>query len=271
MNIAVKIFSLTSPGAPIAGPAGSIQLARQTNEYLAALRDKNPAKYGFFATLPDLTNIDAAIAEIEYAYDKLNADGVILMTRYSKTNMYLGHEAFIPIWQALDDRAAVVLIHPTHPVDTNLVAPNLPQPITDYPHETTRTAVDLVVSNRVRSLKNTKIILAHAGGTLPYIAKRVALIGQLGLSPKSPEEILEDIGSFYFDLALSSTKMNVELLLQFTKPDHIMYGSDYPYGPPRGIRSFIEELDNGNLDQELDHAINWGNALKLFPRFASSA
>ena len=262
---------MTSPGAPIAGPAGSIQLARQTNEYLAALRDKNPAKHGFFATLPDLTNVDAAVAEIEYAYDKLKADGVILMTRYSKTNMYLGHEAFIPIWKALDDRAAVVLIHPTHPVDTNLVAPNLPQPITDYPHETTRTAVDLVVSNRVRSLKNTKIILSHAGGTLPYIAKRVALVGQLGLSPKSPEEILEDIGSFYFDLALSSTRINVELLLQFAKPDHIMYGSDYPYGPPKGIRSFIEDFDKEGLDPELHQAINWGNALKLFPRFASSA
>lgn len=261
---------MISPGPPIAGPAGSVKLARQTNEYLAALRDKNPAKYGFFAAMPDLTDTDAALAEVEYAYDKLHADGVILMTRYGKTNMYLGHEDFIPVWQALDKRHAVVLVHPTHAVDTNLVAKNLPQPIIDYPHETTRTAVDLVVSNRVRSLKNIKIILSHAGGTLPYLAKRAALIGELGLSSKQGEEILEDIGSFYFDLALSSSKPTLDMLLQYTTPDHVMYGSDYPYAPPRGITSFAYELDEAGLDPQLEHAINWGNALKLFPRFAAA-
>ena len=259
---------MTSPGPPIAGPAGSVKLARQTNEYLAALRDKNPAKYGFFAAMPDLTNTNAALAEIEYAYDKLNADGVILMTRYGKTNMYLGHESFMPVWQALDRRHAVVLVHPTHAVDTNLIAKNLPQPIIDYPHETTRTAVDLVMSNRVRSLHNTKIILSHAGGTLPYLAKRAALVGQLGLSPKSGEEILDDIGSFYFDLALSSSKPTLDMLLQYTTPDHVLYGSDYPYAPPRGITNFAHELNEAGLDPQVEYAINWGNAVKLFPRFA---
>ena len=261
---------MTSPGPPIAGAEGSVKLARQTNEYLATLRDKNPARYGFLAAMPDLTNTHAALAEIEYAYDKLNADGVILMTRYGKTNMYLGHEDFIPVWQALNKRHAVVLVHPTHAVDTNLVAKNLPQPIIDYPHETTRTAVDLVVSNRVRSLTDVKIILSHAGGTLPYIAKRAALVGQLGLSSKSEEEILEDVKALYFDLALSSSKPTIEMLLQYTAPGHVMYGSDYPYAPPRGIISFARELDDAGLDPQLEHAINWGNALKLFPRFAAA-
>lgn len=272
LGIGVTIFSMTSPGPPIAGPEGSVKLARQTNEYLAALRDKNPAEYGFFASMPDLTSIDAAIAEIEYAYDQLKADGIILMTRYGKTNMYLGHEAFIPVWQALDKRHAVVLVHPTHAIDTNLVAKNLPQPIIDYPHETTRTAIDLVVSNRLRSLANVKIILSHAGGTLPYLAKRAALVGahDLGLSTKSGEEILEEIGSFYFDLALSSSKPTLDMLLQYTKPDHIMYGSDYPYAPPRGITGFAQQLDEAGLDPQLEHDINWANAVKLFPRFADA-
>lgn len=261
---------MTSPGPPIAGPEGSVKLARQTNEYLAALRDEKPAQYGFFAAMPDLTNTEAALAEIEHAYDKLKADGVILMTRYGKTNMYLGHEAFIPIWEALDKRHAIVLVHPTHAVDTNLVAKSLPQPILDYPHETTRTAMDLVVSNRLRSLANVKVILSHAGGTLPYLAKRAALVGELGLSPKSREEILEDIGSFYFDLALSSSKPTLDMLLQYTKPDHIMYGSDYPYAPPRGITRFAQELDEAGLDPQLEQDINWGNAVKLFPRFAGA-
>jgi 6-methylsalicylate decarboxylase len=271
LNIGARIFSMTSPGPAIAGPKGSIKLARHANEYLASLRDRNPANYGFFAAMPDLTETQAVLAEIEYSFDHLGADGVILMTRYSKGNMYLGHKHFKYVWEALDERHAVVLVHPTHPVDTNLVAKSLPQPIIDYPHETTRTAVDLVMSNRVRSFKNVKIILAHAGGTLPYLAKRAALVGQLGLSAKVREEILEDIGSFYFDLALSSSKATIDMLLQYTNRGHLMYGSDYPYAPPAGITAFADELDGSGLDSELQDLINWGNASKLFSRFKDSA
>jgi predicted TIM-barrel fold metal-dependent hydrolase len=97
----------------------------------------------------------------------LKADGVTLFTRYGDGNYYLGHEKFKPIWDELDKRAAVVFIHPTHPVDITPVNKLLAQPIIDYPHETTRTAVDLIVSDTIRTHRNVKIILSHAGGTHP--------------------------------------------------------------------------------------------------------
>jgi 6-methylsalicylate decarboxylase len=267
LDIGVTIFSMTSPGPAIAGEAGSIPLARAANEYIASVRDKYPSKYGFFAAMPSLTNATAALAEIEYAFDSLGADGVILMTRYGSTNMYLGHPDFEPVWKALDDRHAVVLVHPTHAVDTKLVAANIPQPIVDYPHETTRAAVDLIMSNRLQACKNVKIILAHAGGTLPYLAKRAAVLNDVGLTAKTTEEILDDVGSFYFDVALSSSKETTHMLLQYTKPDHILYGSDYPYAPRKTVERFAQELDQAGLDPEVAASINRGNALKLFPRF----
>ena len=257
---------MTSPGPAIAGEAGSIKLARAANEYLASVRDKDPAKYGFFAAMPSLNNAAAVLAEIEYAFDSLKADGVILMTRYGSTSMYLGHPDFESVWKALDDRHAVVLVHPTHAVDTNLVAANLPQPILDYPHETTRAAVDLIMSNRLQDCKNVKIILAHAGGTLPYLAKRAAALSDVGLTAKTTEEILNDVASFYFDVALSSSNETIQMLLQYTEPDHIMYGSDYPYAPRKTIERFAQELDLADLDPGVALAINRGNALKLFPR-----
>lgn len=270
LDIGTTIFSLTSPGAPIAGEEGSVKLSRTTNDYLASVRDKNPSKYGFFAAMPDLRNMAAALAEIEYAFDILQADGVMLLTRYGPTNMCLGHEAFAPIWNALNSRKAVVLVHPTHSVDTNLVAKNIPQPIVDYPHETTRAAVDIVMSNGRRRYPDVKIILAHAGGTLPYLAKRVAALSDVGLVNKSVEEIGEDIASFYFDIALSSSKETIEILLTCTKPDHILFGSDYPYAPRKTIDRFAQELDeNFGANTDLASAINKGNALKLFPRLDS--
>lgn len=214
-----------------------------------------------------MTDPSTAIAEITYALDVLKADGITLFTRYGPGNLYLGHATLRAIWRALNERHAVVFIHPTHSVDINLISHTLPQPIVDYPHEMTRTAVDLVMSNTKRENPNCKIILSHAGGTLPWLAKRAASLADTGLTTKTRSEILEDIGSFYFDLALSSSKQVIQMLLEFTAPDHIVHGSDFPCAPPKTIATFLSESEEAKLGQDLEYAINRGNALQLFPRF----
>jgi 6-methylsalicylate decarboxylase len=246
---------------------GSAKLGRQTNEFLASLRDKDPSRYGFFAAMPTLTNTAAALAEIAYALDELKADGVTLFTRYGEGHTYLGHETFVPIWKALNERRAVVFIHPTHAVDTALVARNLPQPIVDYPHETTRAATSLIASNTLKDhAADCKIILSHAGGTLPYLANRVAVLQDVGMLDKSHEDILAEIGSFYFDVALSSSKEVIQLLLHYTRPDHLLFGTDYPYAPKKTVTKITEAFDGADLPEELKRAINHENALRLFPR-----
>jgi predicted TIM-barrel fold metal-dependent hydrolase len=58
-----------------------------------------------------------------------------------------------------------------------------------------------------------------------------------------------------------------QMLLEFTAPDHIMYGSDFPYAPPKTIAALLREFEEENLGQDLEYTINRGNALRLFPRF----
>lgn len=206
---------------------------------------------------------------------------MILYTRYGSDNHYLGHPDFSDIWDLLDAREAVVFVHPTHPVDTTLVNPTLPQPMIDYPHETTRTAVDLVTSGTIRSHPNTKIILSHAGGTLPYLAVRpAAMLPYLPPSVAQPSprgedisainvtlQFIEDARSFYFDTALSTAPLALNLLKEFAKPDHVLFGSDYPYAPSPAIRlmnRFLEEFEK--KEKGFVRSVNYGAALKLFPR-----
>jgi len=46
----------------------------------------------------------------------------------------------------------------------------------DYPHETTRAAMDLIMSNNRRHFPNCQIILSHAGGSLPYLVHRMTMV-----------------------------------------------------------------------------------------------
>ncbi|KAJ5218842.1 uncharacterized protein N7498_000941 [Penicillium cinerascens] len=258
LGVKTAILSVTAPGAFILEGSASFDLARRLNEYGAQLRNEEPQRFGFFASLPSLLDTEAALAEITYALDTLHADGVTLFTRY-------GSE--------LNRRKCVVFIHPTHPVDTTPGNPLLPQPAIDYPHETTRTAMDMILQGTRRKFPDTKVILSHAGGALPYLITRVAT-----LMRKAPDfvaahrmgtthaQVMEDFRSFHFDLALSSTPGVLDLALKMIPHDHILYGSDFPYAPITAYPAFLEDLERYEMSQKLRDRINYVNALQLIPR-----
>lgn len=263
------ILSITAPGACIEkDSSAAAQLARKCNEYSAAIRDQEPDAYGFFASLPSLLDTDETVKELAYALDELKADGVTLFTRYGSDNHYLGHADFARIWAELNRRKAVVFVHPTHAVDTNLVDPALPGPMFDYPHETGRAAMDLIVTDTLRSTPDCKIILSHAGGTLPYLIYRVA--EALPLTPmtigKSTEEILEEARRFYFDTAISSNPVTLKALFAFAKPGHVLFGTDFPNAPVKAIEYFTESLEKYELEPAEREELYSGSALGLFPR-----
>jgi len=264
-----SILSVTAPGAAILPDGeGSRKLARQCNEESAKLRDENPSRFGFFATLPSLTDKEGALKELKYAMENLKADGVTLFTRYGEgEHKYLGHPDFKFIWQELDKRKAVVFVHPTHPVDTTLVNKYLPLPALDYPHETCRAVFDMITTNRKREFPNCKVILSHAGGTLPFLLSRISVgLCLVPNFPKTGEEIIEDFNSFYFDLALSSSEMFLDLLLKYVPHDHILFGSDFPYAPAAGVVTFASKFEEYKMDVDIRTKINYENALLLFPR-----
>lgn len=284
-NIAFTFLTITAPGPGIL-PLGEeqVKFCRKANEYAAGICSSHPERYGFFATIPSLLDSASAHAEIRYSFDKLGADGIILYTRYGRGNHYLGHPDFTSTWDLLESYGAVVLVHPTHPVDTSLVNPVLAQPMIDYPHETTRTAVDLITSGTVRSHPHVKIILSHAGGTLPYLALRPATM--LPYMPSSGDEstmgngragqeasmnsFIEDARSFYFDTALSASPLQLALLKDFAWPGHILFGSDFPYAPTPAIKHMNSLLDEyERKDTDLLQSISIWSALKLFPRLSA--
>ncbi|KAH7304668.1 amidohydrolase family protein [Stachybotrys elegans] len=270
IRVKTAILSHTAPGPEIkSDPHEAAALARKFNEFSAKVRDSDPEHYGFFASVPSLIDTSLCLAEIRYALDELKADGVILMTRYGSDNHYLGHADFIPIWQELNSRKAVVLVHPTHPVDVNLVNKCLPQPMIDYPHESARTAMDLILSDTFRShARGCRIILSHGGGTLAMVVSRVA-----GLALKTPyinksaEQIREEVGWFYFDTAMCSSPEQLAALQVIAKPTHILFGSDFPNCPPEAIKEFAKQLDASEvLGSEVRNGLDNTSAKVLFPR-----
>ena len=248
------------------GEEDSKAIARQANTYAAGVRDTYPSRFGFFATVPSLSSVEVVLEEIKYAFDTLHADGVLLMTRYGKK--YLGHADFKPIWAALNARKAVVFIHPGSSIENNPVNEYLSPPVLDFPHETTKTALDMIISGTVRLYPDVKVILSHAGGNLPFVVGRAAslLPSFSGLKTATTEDIIEDAKRLYFDLALSSTSHTLDTLLRNFPSNHVMYGSDFPFAPPVATIPLAKGLDAYLTDDETRSKVYLRNALGVFPR-----
>ncbi len=263
-HISTGVLSLSTPGPNLGDDAEGRVLTKQVNERLAGMVKERPDRFGMFASVP-LPDIDGSLEAIRHAYDELATDGVVLLT--NTRGIYLGDPAFEPVMAELNRRKAVVLIHPG-PLPGPPIKGIHPS-LADFCLDTTRAAISLVSSGVPRRYPQLRMILAHAGGFVPYAAYRVATLSNVINPDVNSAAMLEDLSSFYFDTALSGSPTVLPSLLPFAKPHHVLFGSDSPYSPERAVEFFTGNLDEyKGLDHAGHAAINRSNAEMLFPRLA---
>lgn len=279
-QIGSAILSVSAPGVHFGDNAAARDLARYVNEEGAKVAQDNPRRFGMFATLP-LPDVDSALNELDYAFDTLKADGVVLESNFH--GIYLGDARFDPVFEELNRRHAKVFIHPTNPhcpccqvqpkgEDAASLPPiGYPFPMIEFMFETTRAVFNLLLSGTLNRFPNVQIIVPHAGATIPVLADRVA-----GISPALglPEELdaskfMASLRGMYYDLAGFPLPRQLKSLLEIADPKHILYGSDYPYTPEALVTALARQLDDSSqLTTELRADFMRNNALNLFPRFA---
>ncbi len=251
-EIAVSVLSLTAPGVEGWEGAARIDITRRVNDYGAELMEQRPERFGYFSTLA-LPDVDAALDEIQRSFDVLHVDGVTLHSNYD--GVYLSDARFDPIWQELERRSATVFLHPTRPPQMP-VLPGAPSPLADYPADTTRCALDLVLKGHRKRFPSTKVILSHGGGYLPFAATRFAELGASLSKDRSPADFITDIQSFFFDTALVAPS-GIPSLVATIPLSQIVFGTDYPYASESVSKTFTANLDRSTLlDAERVSKIN---------------
>lgn len=273
-SIRAVVASLASPGiyfSNASDPRGLANLiSRYHNEYSAELADKMPKRFGSFASMP-LPFIDDAIKEAEYALDVLKLDGIALYTNYD--GAYLGDEKYDQFFACLNERKAVVCLHPDMYAG-GLYNPSVgfPPNLLDAPFDTTRTVFNLVMGPWRMTLKypDVKFILPHAGGATPFMVARA-------MHPMLFVPIYEDLAEiglesqfakFYYDIALTSSPHTFASLQTLVDTTHILFGTDFVTAQPVEIEYIIKGLHSYSGFTEDDvEKIECDNMLALFPRF----
>ena len=258
-EIETAIASISTPGVCLSADPTTFHdsriAARMVNEEGARLVAAQPERFGFFATLP-MPDVEGSVTEACHALDQLGASGVILMA--NTHGRYVGDHADEPLLAELNQRKAVVFIHPSEL--SGPPVPDVPPYAVDFLLDTSRAAYRLVANGFIHRFPELKVILAHAGGFVPYAAYRMA--GSVSFQTgRSLPEILSDFGRFYFDTALSSSPVSLPSLKAFARHDHILFGTNWPFVPASGVSLFTGMLDqNTELNAEERASINRTNA-----------
>ena len=185
---------------------------------------------------------------------------------------YLGDEALDPLMEVLNERHAVVIIHPHRPTPyPERITATTPLAMYEYPAETTRAVVNMLSRNVLVRYPNLKVVVPHCGSFLPLALPRMksilpAMVAQGYMQPIDWEA---NLSRLYFDLAGNPTPEVLHSLLTLTTPDHVLYGSDYPYLPPDAVlKANLQRLQQAlTSDEELapySEDILWKNAERLF-------
>jgi predicted TIM-barrel fold metal-dependent hydrolase len=242
------------------------QVARTCNEFQARMVLEHPSRFGSFALLP-LPDVDGALEEITYALDILHLDGVGLFS--SVDNRYLGDPLFDPVFDELNQRNAVVFIHPSHceaPEHTQLRAPPF---VVEYVFDTTRAIVNLIFTGTLSRCPDIRFIVAHGGGAVPFLAQRISMLeGHRGA--KGVTDVIPTLQSLYYETASATAGYALRSLQELVDPTHILWGSDLPFVYGHRLQAEVDHWEAyDGFDATARSDIEENNALRLFPRFAS--
>jgi uncharacterized protein len=111
-GVDVQVLSVTTPALHNLGPEESVNLARRTNDLVAATVAKHPTRFQGFATLPTAAPIEAA-RELERSVTRLGFVGTMLCGRTREKN--LDHPEFLPIFEAAARLGVPIFLHPQVP------------------------------------------------------------------------------------------------------------------------------------------------------------
>lgn len=244
-----------------AEPQLALAIARAGNDALAHAVAHAPERFASFATVP-LQAPALAVAELRRAVLELGHWGVEIGSNLAGAPLDDG--SLDLFWSALCELDVPVFMHPHHELGGTRAAPYYLSNLFGNPSETGLIVARLIFAGVFERFPQLHMILAHAGGTLPYIAGRLdhgyRVRPESKTIPRPPSSYLKQLS---FDTITHDDAL-LGYLISRLGAERIVVGTDRPFD--MGIddpRALVARL---GVDEAGRDAILGGNALKMLTR-----
>lgn len=258
-------FYMESARDALPGWSGTDRV-RLFNDAMAALAARFPDRlYGLGCIDP--FGGEPAAREVERLGRELGLVGVL--ANPSDGDAYLDDPRAEPFLAAAEALNVPIFLHPT---------PDLPAPeharefalhvALARPHQTATCVTRMIYSGTVDRHPGLRLLLAHGGGTLPYLGGRLdgTWVGYRPDRWDGPDLLGQPPSTYLSRLACDTNLWSapaLRLAIETFGAEHVLFGNDYPpvWTPLDGPIALLAAV--GLADQDLE-GLRWRNAPRFF-------
>jgi aminocarboxymuconate-semialdehyde decarboxylase len=176
-KIDTSVISLANPWLDFLPKEEAGEAARKINDNVEEICGKFEGRLFAFATLPLSADKDTIVKEVERLAELKHVRGVIMGT--SGLGNGLDDPDLDPVYAALEKHNQLIFLHPHYGLPSSVWGPRaseyghvLPLAL-GFPLETTIAVTRMLLSGVWDRFKGLNVLLAHSGGTLPFLAGRI--------------------------------------------------------------------------------------------------
>ena len=250
-GITTSVISLANPWLDFLSAEEGPKWATRVNDELENICQINKGKLFAFATLPLSASPSLVVAEVQRLRSLPHIRGIILGT--TGLGSGLDDHALNPIWEALQENKMIIFLHPHYGLPSSVFGPRASEyghvlPLSlGFPMETTIAFTRMFLSNVFDRFPQLKLLIAHAGGTVPFLSGRVdSCVQHERHFPKNkdggkgPKRNLREVlrSNIWLDAVVYSP-VGVKAAVEVVGEERVLFGTDHPFFPP--LEEGVEE------------------------------
>jgi predicted TIM-barrel fold metal-dependent hydrolase len=261
---------LTLPSIWINLPRNMVLKAtRLANDALAKIARQFPDRFISVGTIPILS--EEFMPEFDRCVGDLQMGGIQILSNVR--GKALDDLEFRPFFEKANSTRTPVWVHPELMQDWS---PEFSlDKIFGWLQDTSLALSRLVFSGMMEAYPDLKIITHHMGAMIPHFSERIkGFYDARELFPRAkfpnlPKDPLEYFKKFYGDSVLNGSLHAFECGYKFFGSEHIVFATDYPFGPGKGqiwMKGTLRQIELTDLPKTEKDQILGGNLQRLLEK-----
>lgn len=279
-QIDISVISLANPWLDWLPSHTAADTARQVNDDVERMCREHEGKLFAFGTLPLSAPADHVVEEIKRLASLPHHRGIVMGT--SGLGSGLDDPALDAIYGALEKHEQLIFLHPHYGLPTSVYGPTasdyghvLPLAL-GFPLETTIAITRMLLSGVFDRFPKLNVLIAHSGGTLPFLAGRIesCIAHDAHLHSQGKLKNRRDVwdvlkNNIYLD-AVIYADTGLKAAIDASGADRLMFGTDHPFFPPLGdgdnewlsVKLNSQAVQSA-VDAKTAEAVMGGNAVRI--------
>lgn len=261
-GVTVEALSLSTPMSYFSEEKDAVEAAKIFNDSLAEICAKYPGRFKAFASLP-LPHTDASLKELDRAINTLGLHGVGLGANAQHAGAQLDDARILPIYPEINRHELTIFLHPALPPGVEEQMDYGLWVAAGFLWDSTLATLRLANAGVFAQNPDMNFIVPHIGTFLLAGIDRVAGARRFPTgAAEGAKSIKETCQGLYYD-SITNNAAFWDLAVATVGLDHIVYGTDYPFGAGEGVARIIQRLNDLKISEADKEAIFAGTADKL--------